>query len=255
MTILEQILAVKKQEVTELKETFDLAEYPRLTPIRSFIERCQANDQLKVIAEFKRASPSKGTINAKLDPKEQAQLYQELGASMISVLTDQQFFQGSYQDLAQVKQTVELPVLNKNFILDEIQIDHAYSYGADLILLIVASLAEERLKQLYDHAKKLGLEVLVEVHDESELKAAQAIGAKLIGVNNRDLKTFKVDLAVTERLAQLIDHDSEILVSESGLQTADDVRRVKQAGAKAILVGETLMRSADLQKTFQDMLK
>jgi len=174
---------------------------------------------------------------------------------MISVLTDRQFFQGNYQDLAQVKQTVELPILNKNFIIDEIQIDHAYSYGADLILLIVASLTEERLKQLYDHAKKLGLEVLVEVHDESELKAAQAIGAKLIGVNNRDLKTFTVDLAVTERLAQLIDHDREILISESGLQTADDVRRVKQAGAKAILVGETLMRSADLEKTFQDMLK
>ncbi|GAA4077445.1 indole-3-glycerol phosphate synthase TrpC [Amphibacillus indicireducens] len=255
MTILEQILAVKKQEVTELKQTFDLAEHPRLTPICSFIERCQANDQLKVIAEFKRASPSKGTINAKLDPKEQAQIYQELGASMISVLTDRQFFQGSYQDLAQVKQTVELPILNKNFIIDEIQIDHAYSYGADLILLIVASLTEERLKQLYDHAKKLGLEVLVEVHDESELKAAQAIGAKLIGVNNRDLKTFKVDLAVTERLTQLINHDREILISESGLQTADDVARVKQAGAKAILVGETLMRSADLEKTFQDMLK
>lgn len=255
MTILEQILAVKKQEVTELKQTFDLTEHPRLTPIRSFIERCQANDQLKVIAEFKRASPSKGMINAKLNPQAQAQLYQELGASMISVLTDRQFFQGNYQDLAQVKQTVELPILNKNFIIDEIQIDHAYSYGADLILLIVASLTEERLKQLYDHAKKLGLEVLVEVHDESELKAAQAIGAKLIGVNNRDLKTFTVDLAVTERLAQLIDHDREILISESGLQTADDVRRVKQAGAKAILVGETLMRSADLEKTFQDMLK
>lgn len=255
MTILAQILAVKKQEVAELKSTFRLVENPRTTPIYSFIERCQANESLKLIAEFKRASPSKGMINATLDPEQQAQLYQTLGASMISVLTDEQFFKGSYQDLARVKQTVDQPILNKDFIIDEIQIDHAFSYGADLILLIVASLTTERLKQLYDHAKKLGLEVLVEVHDEAELKAAQAIGAKLIGVNNRDLKTFNVDLAVTERLAQLIDHETELLVSESGIKTADDVLRVKKAGARAILVGETLMRSADLQQTFNDMLK
>lgn len=255
MTILAQILAVKKQEVAELKSTFRLTENPRTTPIYSFIERCQANESLKLIAEFKRASPSKGMINATLDPEQQAQLYQTLGASMISVLTDEQFFKGSYQDLARVKQTVDQPILNKDFIIDEIQIDHAFSYGADLILLIVASLTTERLKQLYDHAKQLGLEVLVEVHDEAELKAAQAIGAKLIGVNNRDLKTFNVDLAVTERLAQLIDHETELLVSESGIKTADDVLRVKKAGARAILVGETLMRSADLQQTFNDMLK
>lgn len=255
MTILAQILAVKKQEVAELKSTFTLAENPRSTPIYSFIERCQANERLKLIAEFKRASPSKGMINATLDPEQQAQLYQTLGASMISVLTDEQFFKGSYQDLARVKQTVEQPILNKDFIIDEIQIDHAFSYGADLILLIVASLTEERLKQLYDHAKQLGLEVLVEVHDEAELKAAQAIGAKLIGVNNRDLKTFNVDLAVTERLAKLIDHEREILISESGIKTAEDVLRVKKSGARAILVGETLMRSADLQQTFKEMLK
>ena len=255
MTILAQILAVKKQEVAQLKSSFRLAGNPRSTPIYSFIERCQASESLQLIAEFKRASPSKGMINAKLDPEQQAQLYQELGASMISVLTDEQFFKGSYQDLARVKQTVEQPILNKDFIIDEIQIDHAFSYGADLILLIVASLTAERLQQLYDHAKQLGLEVLVEVHNEAELKLAQAIGAKLIGVNNRDLKTFNVDLAITERLAKLIDHERELLVSESGIKTAEDVLRVKKAGARAILVGETLMRSADLQQTFNDMLK
>ena len=255
MTILDDILTVKKEEVAKLKATNSLDGKERSAPIHSFIDLCQRDQALKLIAEFKRASPSKGVINADLDPEEQAGTYQKLGASMISVLTDREFFQGSYQDLVKVKESIDLPILNKDFIIDEIQIDRAYLHGADVILLIAASLPKERLAQLYQYARKRGLEVLFEVHNETELQIAQEIGARLIGVNNRDLKTFKVDLSVTERLAKLIDFDQEILVSESGIKTADDVLRVKKAGARAILVGETLMRSSDLQQTFSDILK
>lgn len=255
MTILEKILAVKREEVAQLRKTFSLEGKKRKAPIYSFIERCQKDDRLKLIAEFKRASPSKGTINATLDPIEQAQTYQELGASMVSVLTDREFFKGSYEDLIAVKETIDLPVLNKDFIIDEVQIDRAYLEGADVILLIAASLPEDRLKELYQHAEKRDLEILFEVHNEAELEIAQRIGSRLIGVNNRDLKTFTVDLGVTEQLAQLIDHKREILVSESGLKTTEDVVRVKEAGARAILVGETLMRASDLQQTFREILK
>ncbi|WP_440897844.1 indole-3-glycerol phosphate synthase TrpC [Amphibacillus sp. Q70] len=255
MTILETILLEKEKEVKQLKKDVSLTEQKRLTPIHSFIAQCRKDQSLIIIAEFKRASPSKGIINPDLDPTKQAEQYQALGASMISVLTDQPFFKGSYADLAAVRNTVDLPILNKDFIIDEVQIDRAYRYGADVILLIAASLPEQRLNDLYQYAIKLGLEVLFEVHKPEELTIANRIGAELIGVNNRDLKTFEVDLKVTEQLAQLLDIDRQILVSESGIQTAADVQRLKQAGARAILVGETLMRANDLQATFSDFLK
>ena len=254
MTILAKILAEKHREVTHLKKTFIPDHTKRSTPIRSFIKRCQGDQSIQLIAEFKRASPSKGVINASLEPEKQARNYQELGASMISVLTDQTFFRGTYHDLATVKKTVELPVLNKDFIIDQIQIDRAYQHGADVILLIAASLPKADLTTLFQYAKQLGLEVLFEVHDEEELAVAKKIGAQLIGVNNRNLKTFDVDLATTEKLAQSIDHDKAILVSESGIKTRDDILRLKRSGTKAVLVGETLMRSTDLPQTFRDIL-
>lgn len=253
MTILTKIIEAKKVEVARLKQSYKLADQLRTTPIYSFIERCEQNQGLHLIAEFKRASPSKGIINAHLDPVEQAQTYQSLGASMVSVLTDQQFFSGRFADLEKVRKSVQLPVLNKDFIIDKIQIDRAYRSGADVILLIVASLDVSRLTELYHYAKGLGLEVLVEVHNERELEQAQTLGARLIGVNNRDLKTFEVDLAVTERLAQLINHDREILISESGIQSKADIARVKQAGARAVLIGETLMRATNLQETLKNI--
>lgn len=255
MTILAKILLEKEKEIAQLKKEFSAAEHKRSTPIHSFIAQCRKDQSLKIIAEFKRASPSKGMINPNLDPKNQAELYEKLGATMISVLTDQTFFKGSYADLSVVRSVVDLPILNKDFIIDEVQIDRAYSYGADVILLIAASLPEQRLNHLYQYANKLGLEVLFEVHNQEELELANQIGAELIGVNNRDLKTFAVDLTVTEQLAQSIDFDHQILVSESGIKTSADVLRVKQAGAQAILVGESLMRTDDLQQTFNDFLK
>ncbi|WP_067842238.1 indole-3-glycerol phosphate synthase TrpC [Amphibacillus sediminis] len=248
MTILADILTEKRKEVEQLKQHYLPQE--RHAPLHSFYRYCQQAEQIQIIAEFKRASPSKGVINAKLDPRAQAIAYQKAGAAMISVLTDQPFFQGSFQDLREVRSVVDLPILNKDFIIDEIQIDRAYQQGADVILLIAAALPEQRLEQLYHYATKLGLEVLLEVHDPSELALAKQIGASLIGVNNRNLKTFEVDLAVTEALAKLIDHSKQILISESGIKNSTDVARVRRAGAKAILVGETMMRSTKLEDTF-----
>lgn len=170
---------------------------------------------------------------------------------MLSVLTDQTFFKGSMQDLLEVSKTVSLPVLNKDFIIDPVQIDQAYAYGADLILLIVAALTDDKLKELHYYAESLGMEVLVEVHNEDELKRTQALSPKLIGVNNRNLKTFDVNLETTERLAQLIDTEKVVLVSESGMLTSEDVRRVEKAGARAVLVGETLMKSDNVADTIK----
>lgn len=255
MTILSEILLEKEKEVEQLKKHFSPLTEKSPRPIRSFTAQCQKDQSLQVIAEFKRASPSKGMINPNLDPKHQAKLYERLGASMISVLTDHSFFKGSYADLRAVRSVVDLPILNKDFIIDELQIDRAYCCGADVILLIAASLPEDRLNDLYQYATKLGLEVLFEVHNQEEVDLAQRIGVELVGINNRNLKTFEVDLAVTERLALFIDHDRQILVSESGIQTGKDVLRLREAGAQAILVGERLMRARNLQQTFVEFLK
>ncbi|SEO95454.1 indole-3-glycerol phosphate synthase [Amphibacillus marinus] len=254
MTILEEIINKKQIEVVQIKQQlFD--HQTRAVPVRSFIELCRANDKISIIAEFKRASPSKGLINLSLDPGQQAAAYAKAGASMISVLTDEPFFKGSIADLIAARKAVDLPILNKDFIIDESQIDRAYIYGADVILLIAAALPEQRLQELYQYATGLGLEVLLEVHNELELQQANQMGAILIGVNNRNLKTFHVDLATTERLARLIDHSKQVLVSESGLKTVEDVRRVTQAGAKAVLIGETMMQAVDLNRTFSQFTK
>lgn len=244
-TILNRIIEKKKEEVAYLKETFSAAAKPRTQPVRSFYTRCENREDMQVIGEFKRSSPSKGEINTELEPDRQSSIYEEAGASMVSVLTDEPFFGGSMADLKAVRETVELPVLNKDFIIDRIQIDRAYAYGADVILLIVAALTDEELKELYSYARLKELDVLVEVHNEEELERAQKIKPRLIGVNNRNLKTFEVNLETTEKLAQRIDTQKQVLVSESGIKTSEDVRRVAAVGARAILVGETLMKAQD----------
>lgn len=244
-TILNRIIEKKNEEVAYLKETFSAASHTRTQPVRSFYERCQQIDEMHIIAEFKRSSPSKGEINTALEPGRQSSVYEEAGASMVSVLTDEAFFGGTMTDLKAVRETVGLPVLNKDFIIDRIQIDRAYAFGADVILLIVAALSDEELKDLYAYARSKELDVLVEVHNEEELGRAQKIKPRLIGVNNRNLKTFEVNLETTEKLAQKIDTQKQVLVSESGIKSSEDVRRVAAVGARAILVGETLMRAQD----------
>ncbi|MCC5890005.1 MAG: indole-3-glycerol phosphate synthase TrpC [Alkalibacterium sp.] len=244
-TILERIIEEKKIEVAHLKEAFSAESHKRTQPLRSFYDRCQQADEIQVIAEFKRSSPSKGDINTALEPDRQSSVYEQAGAAMVSVLTDEPFFGGTMADLKDVRESVDLPVLNKDFIIDRIQIDRAHAFGADVILLIVAALTDKQLKDLYDYARQKNLDVLVEVHNEEELDRAQKIKPRLIGVNNRNLKTFEVNLATTEKLAQGIDTKRQVLVSESGIKNSEDVRRVAAAGAKAILVGETLMKAED----------
>lgn len=250
-TILDKIIDQKKKEIRILREG-NLQQVELNKPRRSFIQKLKTADQISIISEFKRASPSKGIINNTIEPAFQAGLYEEYGASAISVLTDQTFFKGSFSDLRAVRSQVNLPILCKDFIIDEVQINLAASNGADLILLIAAALDDQRLVELFQYAKGLGLEVLVEVHNQTELESALKTNAKLIGVNNRDLKTFHVSLEVTENLASEVKNSGAYLISESGIHHQEDVARVRNAGANGILVGEALMKSPNVKQSFLD---
>ncbi len=201
-------------------------------------------EQVSLIAEVKRASPSKGLLTKDFAPVLSAAAYAHNGASAISVLTDADFFQGSLAYLRAIRNAVELPLLRKDFVIDPYQVYEGRAAGADAILLIVAALTDAQLADLYALTVELGMTALVEAHHEYEMERALRLGAKLIGINNRDLKTFQVDLATTGRLAGLVD-DDVVLVAESGIHTAADVRAMGRLGASAILVGESLMKAAD----------
>jgi len=254
MNILNKILLQKKIEVGALLEQPDpLANFTE-TPRRSFIESlCQAHT-LQVIAEMKRASPSKGLIAGGADPVAQAKVYALAGAAAISVLTDKEFFKGSFEDLAAVAGAVDTPLLCKDFMIDRVQIRFAKAAGASIILLIVAALTDDALRDLYSYATGLGLEVLVEVHDCEELERALAVDAKLIGVNNRDLRTFEVSLERTREIANVFPFDeNRVLISESGIWSQDDAKLVASMGASGVLVGEALMRSGDAGQALRDL--
>ena len=250
MTILDEILEHKGLEVEQAKTrraTGDLALEAKAcshTPL-GFREALRSTPGVSVIAEIKRRSPSKGLIREDFDAVAIARAYAAAGAACISVLTDSHFFGGTLDDLAAVRAAVNIPLIRKDFVIDAYQIDEARVVGADAILLIVAALSESELKGLYDHAQGLGLDVLVEVHDETELEQALAIGSNLIGVNNRDLRTFVVDLATTERIAVRLSDPEVVLVAESGISGVEDVARLERAGAAGFLVGELLMRQPD----------
>ncbi len=252
MTILNKILKEKYKEVERLKETPLDIHYSIERP--SLFEKLIQTEHLQVIAEMKRASPSKGMIREGANPVKQALQYEQAGAACISVLTDTPFFKGSFADLQAVANAVKIPLLCKDFIVDEVQIDRAKAAGASVILLIVAALEDQTLGRLHTYALSLGLEVLVEVHDVEELSRAIQIDAKLIGVNNRDLKTFTVDLQRTEEVAEAFSFDeNRILISESGILGSIDAERVSEAGARAVLVGESLMRSDSVEEALQSM--
>ena len=244
MNRLEEILRVKRGEIKRLRpRAAELERQARArTDLRDFRAALQqSGDKLGVIAEIKKASPSAGVIAESFDPIEIAKDYERGGANAISVLTDTKFFQGKLQDLADVRQAVSVPHLRKDFILDEIQIAESAANGADAILLIVAALEQKELLDLLDAAATYRLDALVEVHTREELNRALHAGAKIVGINNRNLATFDVDLAVTEELCREVP-DEIVLVCESGIKTLQDVARVKACGADAILVGEALMR-------------
>lgn len=209
---------------------------------RAALDRGQG--RLGVIAEVKKASPSVGLIDPDFDPVRQAKRYLDGGASCLSILTDEKYFQGSLNYLSQISRFSDAPLLRKDFTVHPVQIHEAAVAGADAILLIVAALDDDNLRRLYDEARAFQLDVLVEVHDLPEMERALELGADLIGVNNRNLKTFAVDLATTEQLAEEVP-DDVFLVSESGIKSLEDAQRVLDAGANAVLIGEALMRAHD----------
>lgn len=248
MNVLSRIIADKKEDVRERKTTAVMADLRArisdMRPARGFEARLRADaSPIALIAEVKKASPSKGLIAPDFDPVGTAHAYQAGGASCISVLTDRDYFQGSVDDLKAVRSAVDLPVLRKDFVVDELCVAETREMGADCLLLIAAALSQMQLQDYTGLASEFGLDVLVEAHDGNELGMALNSGASLIGINNRDLTTFDTDLSVTEALAPLA--SGRFVVSESAIETREDVERVAEAGAKAILVGETLMRDAD----------
>jgi indole-3-glycerol phosphate synthase len=206
-----------------------------------------------VIAEIKRASPSKGILAPDFDPPALARAYQQGGAAALSVLTDEKHFQGSLSDLESARSAVRLPALRKDFTIDRYHVHQAAAHGADAILLIAAILSERELRDFRELAESYSMSALVEVHDSEELEPAVASGARIIGVNNRDLRTFQVNLAVSLRLADKIP-GSVIKVAESGIHTTDDMRQLRAAGYNSFLVGEHLMKSGDPVRALQMLL-
>jgi indole-3-glycerol phosphate synthase len=261
VNILDKIVEQKRIEVAKLPSRLiaagDLRD-ARLeqTEARDFVAalRSPKRGSVALIAEVKKASPSAGIICKDFDPVRIAKEYEAAGASCLSVLTDEAFFQGSLDYLKQIREAVKLPLLRKDFIIDERQILEAIEWGADAILLIVAILSDEQLKQFHSLATEAGLAVLVEVHDETELTRALKINPQLIGVNNRDLKTFQVDLATTEKLAAKMDLKNKILVGESGINSRAEVQRLERCGAKAILVGESLVKGGNISQKISELL-
>lgn len=220
------------------------AEAESAPPARDFAEALASGGTVSVISEVKRRSPGAGEIRPGLDPAELAASYEARGARALSVLTDREYFGGSLDDLAAARSAVSIPTLRKDFTIDEVQVDEARAAGADAILLIVRILDDGRLRALRERAEALGMAALVEVHHASELERAVRSGATVIGINNRDLSTFTTDLAVTERLLDSLPPGA-VVVSESGIRTADDVARLGTAGVDAVLVGESLLRALD----------
>lgn len=251
--ILDVIVDRKRQEVEALRRHGILPPEEKVSPPRGFSRALIEKEGVAIIAEAKKASPSKGVIRADFDPVAIARSYLAGGASAMSVLTDEHFFAGDLRYIPLVRAAVPLPVLRKDFIIDSLQIEQAAAYGADAVLLIAAILETGQIQDFRQMAETFGLDVLVEVHDEYELEKAMKAGSRLIGVNNRNLKDFTVDLETTFRIKRQLD-DEVPLVSESGIRDQDDIRRLAAAGVCAALIGETLMRAADEAQALRTLL-
>ena len=259
VNILDTIVAEKKLEVAKLRpQTGELKRAAAARKdFRDFAGALRRDDGVALIAEVKKASPSAGLILKDFDAIRIACDYESAGASGLSVLTDEKFFQGRVEYLQLIRDAVRLPLLRKDFIIDELQIYESVARGADAILLIVAILDDAQLKGFRELASQLRLAALVEIHDEAELDRALAFGAEIIGVNNRDLRDFSVNLATTEKLAAKLKRGmcgNHTLVAESGIHARADVERVAKAGASAILVGESLMRSGNIAGKVKELL-
>ncbi len=244
-----ELAALSRRGIVGLREIVG-----SLPPVKSLRDALLRGPGVSLIAEIKRRSPSRGTLAQSVNVAQRAELYQRAGAHAVSVLTDSRFFHGSTDDLKLARSRVSVPVLRKDFIVSEYQVYESRAIGADAILLIVAALRPEELESYSHLALSIGLEVLVEVHDETEAAAACAIGAGIIGINNRDLRTFTVDLSVTERVVPFLPAHVAI-VSESGVKNAGDLVRLRTAGVHAALVGESLMTATDPAAMIGNLLR
>lgn len=259
-TFLQKILATKKSRVEAAKRETNLdalreraEQVRRASKPHRLREVLQDRNKINIIAEFKRASPSKGVINDKIDVAETVKSYERGGACAVSVLTEEDFFQGSLADLRTVRDSIALPILRKDFICDEFQIYEAAAAGADAILLIAAMLDDEVLQTLHQRAERdLNLDALLEVHTPEELRRAEKTGAKIIGVNNRDLHSFAVSLDVSRELIGHAPTDA-LVIAESGLRTREDLLELKSLGFSGFLIGETLMKSNDSENELKKL--
>ncbi|QSR87475.1 indole-3-glycerol phosphate synthase TrpC [Candidatus Methylacidiphilum infernorum] len=252
----EEVIAAKKEEIKKLmpqRAKMEKALYDSSIPKRAFAAALRHKKKMGLIAEFKRNSPSAGVISSSQDLKLQVSKYQQGGADCISVLTENKFFKGSLEDLKKAREAVTLPILRKDFIIHELQVIESLLGGADALLLIVAILPVREFFKLYAFCKELGIEALVEVHNEAEIDRALEAGASLIGINNRDLYTLQVDLRVSRGLLPFIPEET-IVVSESGISSSDDLCDLRVRGADAVLVGEFLMKQDNPQKAIADLL-
>jgi indole-3-glycerol phosphate synthase len=259
VNVLEQICDDKKTHVADCKSRIPVAELSesaaRATPPRGFAKalRAASRDAYGLITEIKRASPSKGLIRPDFDPATLARAYADGGATCLSVLTDIPYFQGKDDHLVAARAAVDLPVLRKDFMVDPYQITESRALGADCILLIIAALTASEAQEMEDLAVSLGMDVLIEVHNEDELESALRLKSPLIGINNRNLKTLKTDTATTLRLAQYVP-DDRILVCESGLGGPEDLATMARVGARCFLIGESLMRQDDVTLAVETLL-
>ena len=254
--MLNRIIAEKREEVAQRKRSLPLS------TLKERMAQCQApldfvaaisGDSTRLIAEVKRASPSRGILCPDFDPMALAKTYAQAGAAAISVLTEVNYFEGGLDHLVAIRKEVRLPLLRKDFIFDPYQVYESRAYGADALLLIVAILSQEQLEELLSLSRNLGLRCLVEVHNESEVERALSSGAEIIGVNNRDLNTFKVDINTTHRLRPLIPQ-GRIVVSESGINSRGDVEKLKEWGVRAVLVGEALVTADDVPTKMKELI-
>lgn len=259
--ILKKIVVQKQIEVTAAKAATSLVELKSriagLDDVTRGFERhlrdAVASNRTAIIAEVKKGSPSKGVIRKDFDPLKIAAIYQKNGATCLSVLTDEQFFLGNLRYLALIREAVSLPLLRKDFICDPYQIYEARAAGADAILLIAAMLDLDQLREFQSVAQEVQLDVLLEVHDEDEMEKALKTDCTMIGVNNRNLRTFATDLGTTGRLARMMPTD-RLLVTESGINNRDDINRLSAVGAQAYLIGESMMREADIGKKLRELI-
>jgi len=255
-TILEKIVSEKRQDVAQIKRTLPLtALHERIDRRERPIDFTSAlrGDRIRIIAEVKKASPSKGVLCPDFDPVALARTYAQAGATAVSVLTEVNHFQGKLEYLEAIRHEVNIPLLRKDFIFDEYQVYESAAFGADAILLIVSILEREELERLLGIGRDLGLACLVEVHDESEVRRAIGAGAEIIGINNRDLATFNVDINTTLRLRPFVP-EGKIVVSESGIHNREDIKILKECGVNAVLVGEALVTSGDIPAKMEALL-